>query len=154
MATRTPNWRGGFKRDGQLITINLWERGSDGRLVGRAGDKSVALAHSLLFCPPVDEWLKWFFGQGGNCYSVVTLLSLSSLFPFWTNAECPGEGQSEMLRRMAMDLERVRKQRVPMGRLIGGGRRDHRLMGTFLDKFHGVRGGSMCKYDSILIFEN
>ena len=93
----------------------------------------------------MDEWLKWFFGQGGNCYSVVTLLSLSSLFPFWTNAECPGEGQSEMLRRMAMDSERVRKQRVPMGRLIGEGRRDHRLMGTFLDKFHGVRGGSKCR---------
>ena len=121
-----------------------------GRLVGRAGDKSVALAHSLLFCPPVDEWLKWFFGQGGNCCSVVTLLALSSLFSFWTNAECPGEGQSEMLRRMAMDLERVRKQRVPMGRLIGhGGRDHHRLMGTFLDKFHGVRGGSMYRAVSL-----
>ena len=94
-----------------------------GRLVGRrAGDKSAAhslrtVAHSLPFCPHVDEWPKWFFGQGGNCYSVVTLLS--PLFPFWTNAECPGEGQSEMLRRMAMDSERVRKQRVPMGQLIG-----------------------------------
>ena len=141
MATRTPNWRGGFKRDGQLITINLWERGSDGRLVGRAGDKSAA--HSIT---PFFFVRMWMNGRNGFLVKgeiVVTLLSL--LFPFWTNAECPGEGQSEMLRRMAMDLERVRKQRVPLGRLIGEGRKDHqRLMGTFLDKFHGVRGGSTC----------
>ena len=146
MATRTPNWRGGFKRDGQLITINLWERGSDGRLVGRAGDKSAA--HSIT---PFFFVRMWMNGRNGFLVKgeiVVTLLSL--LFPFWTNAECPGEGQSEMLRRMAMDLERVRKQRVPLGRLIGEGRKDHqRLMGTFLDKFHGVRGESMCRAVSL-----
>ena len=66
-------------------------------------------------------------------FSLSLLSFLSGQIP---NAPERRERQSEMLRRMAMDLERVRKQRVPVGRLIGKGR-TVREMGTFLEKFHG-----------------
>ena len=121
--------RGGFKRDGQLITINLW--GERGGRVTKACEAAALQTVSLFFVRrrAEAEWMveMVFWSKGKLLFCCHAPRSLSLLDKYQmprreTKWDTPPNGNGHGGDRRGGRV--ARKQRVPMGRLIGKGRRD------------------------------